>query len=104
MSPLNSDGSINTCGVPYGRRLDGFIPKHLQLDNNETTGWECKKCGDWVNVPPRECKKVPEPVDWWWCRQCQFINKHKIFAQQSVNKKLSAAATNCKKIDKMMKK
>lgn len=92
--PWTLDGSANSHGVPYGRFSDMVVCKERQLDDYDTPGWACRKCGTVVRAQPRAFAGAKEPVDWWWCRECQ--GKHSAAAPKSLSEKKNArAATGC---------
>lgn len=70
--PWNADGSPNPLGIPDNRFVDP-VPKGFEvpIDHHDKSGWNCRKCNQWISSQPREYEGGTEPDDWWWCRTCQ---------------------------------
>ena len=73
VAPWHPDGSVNPPGVPWSVPL-AVDRSRLLVDFDSARGWSCTKCGEWVNVRPREAAGH-EPKDWWWCRSCKSASQ-----------------------------
>lgn len=97
--PWHADGRVNPNGVPYCRARDMTLAKELQLDDYEQSGFVCRKCGDKVRVKPRAFVGAKEPVDWWWCRECQGKYTAVAAARTVAQKRAAHAAEGCVRLD-----
>lgn len=98
-SPWLADGSVNPSGVPYCRASDRVLAKEMHLDDYETRGFACRKCGAMVRITPRAFGGAKEPVDWWWCRACQGEYAATASLKTVKQKRAAQAASGCRRLE-----
>lgn len=99
-APWNAQGGLNPAGVPYCRASERVLLKEFQLDDYDTLGFACRKCGAMVRIQPRPFNGALEPVDWWWCRACQSTHAPPA-ANTLKQKRQDRAAAGCLRMDSL---
>ena len=97
--PWLADGSVNPNGVAYCRASDRVLAKEMHLDDYDTCGWACRKCGAMVRVKPRAFEGAIEPVSWWWCQACKGESAAVSAGKTVKQKKAAQAASGCMRLD-----
>lgn len=90
---------MNPTGVPYCRASDRVLAKEKHLDDYETRGFACRKCGAMVRIMPRGFAGAKEPADWWWCRACQGEYAATAGPRTAKQKKAAQAALGCRRLE-----
>lgn len=97
--PWHADGSVNPAGIPPNYGEPERLQKNWALLDDYKSGWECRKCNEWVPFPPRTFQGANEAENWWWCVKCRNkVAKPKTVAE----KKVAKVAASCKKIDTIL--
>ena len=96
--PWHRDGSTNPAGIPPNYGEPERLQKNWALLDDYKSGWECKKCNEWVARPPQTFDGAKEPENWWWCDKCRHAGSK---PKTATEKKVAKVAATCIKIDTM---
>lgn len=70
--PWFADGSPNPAAIPDAHSsVVGLLPAGGSMIQDETYGWECRRCEAWVDSHCRAYAGPAEPEWWWWCQACR---------------------------------
>jgi hypothetical protein len=90
---------VNARGVPFCRAEELKLAKERQLEDYDTRGFCCRRCGTVVRVTQREFQGAVEPVDWWWCAECKASAGQNAAGKTLKQKKAAQAAQGCVRLD-----